>query len=93
MPRQAALITFNVCNKNKRERIKLEHMKFKKNSCRLIGEKLERVKLWMNSNTGVRECTEGAEGVCNPIGRTTISTNQTPAPRAPREWEGRPLVL
>ena len=29
-------------------------------------------------NGGVRERTEGAEGVCNPIGRTTISTNQTP---------------
>jgi len=28
-------------------------------------------------NGGVREKTEGAEGVCNPIGRTTISTNQT----------------
>jgi hypothetical protein len=27
---------------------------------------------------GVRERSEGAEGVCNPIGRTTISTNQTP---------------
>jgi hypothetical protein len=26
----------------------------------------------------VREMTEGAEGVCNPIGRTK-STNQTPA--------------
>jgi len=26
----------------------------------------------------VRERTEGAEGVCNPKGRTTISTNQTP---------------
>jgi len=26
----------------------------------------------------VKERTEGAEGVCNPIGRTTISTNQTP---------------
>jgi hypothetical protein len=24
------------------------------------------------------ERTEGVEGVCNPIGRTTISTNQTP---------------
>jgi hypothetical protein len=34
-------------------------------------------------NGGVRESTEGAEGVCNPIGRTTISTNQTP--RAPRD--------
>jgi hypothetical protein len=28
-------------------------------------------------NGGVRERTEGTEGVCNPIGRTTISTNQT----------------
>jgi hypothetical protein len=27
-------------------------------------------------NGGVRERTEGAEGVCNPIGRT-VSTNQT----------------
>jgi hypothetical protein len=27
-------------------------------------------------NGGVRERTEGAEGVFNPIGRTTISTNQ-----------------
>jgi len=26
---------------------------------------------------GVKERTEGAEGVCNPIGRTTIQTNQT----------------
>ena len=29
-------------------------------------------------NRGVRGRTEEAEGVCNPIGRTTISTNQTP---------------
>jgi hypothetical protein len=27
---------------------------------------------------GVREGTEEVEGVCNPIGRTTISTNQNP---------------
>jgi hypothetical protein len=26
--------------------------------------------------------TEGAEEDCNPIGRITISTNQTPLPRA-----------
>jgi hypothetical protein len=26
-------------------------------------------------NGGVKERTEGAEGVCNPIERTTISTN------------------
>jgi hypothetical protein len=31
-----------------------------------------------DSNGGVRKRTEGAEGVCNPIGRTTISTIQTP---------------
>uniref|UniRef100_M0RAW8 Uncharacterized protein n=1 Tax=Rattus norvegicus TaxID=10116 RepID=M0RAW8_RAT len=29
-------------------------------------------------NGGVRRRTEGAEGVCKPTGRTTISTNQTP---------------
>jgi hypothetical protein len=28
------------------------------------------------SNRGVRERTEGVEGVCNPIGRTTTSTKQ-----------------
>jgi hypothetical protein len=28
-------------------------------------------------NGGVKGRTEGAEGVCIPIGRTTISTNQT----------------
>ena len=26
----------------------------------------------------LREGTEGVEGVCNPVGRTTISTNWTP---------------
>jgi hypothetical protein len=36
---------------------------------------------------GVRERTEGVEGVFNPIGRTTIPTNQTASlsPRAPRD--------
>jgi hypothetical protein len=29
-------------------------------------------------NGGVRGRTKGAEGFCNPIGRTTISINQTP---------------
>jgi hypothetical protein len=29
-------------------------------------------------NGGFRERTEGTEGVCNPIGRTTISTNHMP---------------
>jgi len=31
-----------------------------------------------DSNGEVREKIEGSEGVCNPIGRTTILTNQTP---------------
>jgi len=31
-----------------------------------------------DSNGGVREKTEGAEGICNTIGKTAISTNQTP---------------
>jgi hypothetical protein len=35
-----------------------------------------------NHNGGVREKTEGAERVCNPIGRTTTSPNQNP--RAPK---------
>jgi hypothetical protein len=30
-------------------------------------------------NGGVRERTEGTEGVYNPIGRTTISNSQTPS--------------
>jgi hypothetical protein len=34
-------------------------------------------------NGWVKGRTEGAEGVYNPIGRTTISTNQTP--KAPRD--------
>jgi hypothetical protein len=34
-------------------------------------------------NGEVRARTEGVEGVCNPIGRTTISTNQTPPPKLP----------
>jgi hypothetical protein len=28
-------------------------------------------------NRGVRERTEGSEGFCNAIGRSTVSTNQT----------------
>jgi hypothetical protein len=34
-------------------------------------------------NGGVNKKTEGAEGIFNPIGRTTISTNQTPPPQLP----------
>jgi hypothetical protein len=35
-------------------------------------------------NIGLRETSEEVEGVCNPIGRTTISTKQTtPPPKFP----------
>jgi hypothetical protein len=30
------------------------------------------------TNREIRERTEGDEGICNPKGRTTISTNQMP---------------
>jgi hypothetical protein len=33
---------------------------------------------YRDPNGGVRGRTKEAEGGCNPIGRTTISTNQTP---------------
>jgi len=40
-------------------------------------------------NGGVRGRTEGSEGVCNVIGRTTISTNQTPSPTSlPQNSQG-----
>ena len=39
-------------------------------------------------NEGVRGRTEGAEGVCNPIERKTISTNQT-TPELPRTTSQR----
>jgi hypothetical protein len=42
-----------------------------------------------NPNEGVRGRNEGAERVCNYIGRTTITTISTtispPPPRAPRD--------
>ena len=37
------------------------------------------VSYWMDHrapNGGARESTQGAEGICNPIGGTTIRTNQ-----------------
>jgi len=41
------------------------------------------------SNGGVGERTEENEGVCNPIGKTTISTIQTPPHRpVPAELPG-----
>jgi hypothetical protein len=33
---------------------------------------------WWDPNEGIRERTEKAEEVCKPIGRTIVSTNQTP---------------
>jgi hypothetical protein len=39
------------------------------------------ISYWMQhraSNGGARESTQGAKGVCNPIGGTTIQTNQYP---------------
>jgi hypothetical protein len=33
---------------------------------------------FIRNSQNFRERTEGAEGVCNPIGRPTILTNQTP---------------
>jgi hypothetical protein len=36
------------------------------------------MKVLRDPNGELRAKTEGAEGVCNPIGRTTISTNQNP---------------
>jgi hypothetical protein len=35
-------------------------------------------KEWKEWKKEIKERSEGIEGVCNPIGRTTISTNQTP---------------
>jgi hypothetical protein len=37
-------------------------------------------------NEGVRERTEGTEGICNPIGRKTISTNQKIPTLAELPW-------
>jgi hypothetical protein len=61
------------------------------------------VSYWMNHrapNGGARESTQGAEGICNPIGGTTIWTNQYPPfPGARvssciwiRRWHSRPSV-
>ena len=55
-------------------------------------------------NGEARESTQGAKGVCNPIGGSAISTNQYPPPQnyvayvaedglVSHQWEERPLVL
>ena len=43
-------------------------------------------------NRGVRRRAEGAEGVCNPIGRTTISIKETPPnpPQSSKELTHQP---
>jgi hypothetical protein len=63
---------------------------------------------WMEHrapNEGARKSTQGAEGICNPIGGTAIWTNQYPPERVSlvayvaedglvsHQWEERPLVL
>jgi hypothetical protein len=45
--------------------------------------KTGRVSYWMDHrapNGGARESTQGAKGICNPIGGTTICNNQYPPP-------------
>jgi hypothetical protein len=56
-------------------------------------------------NGGARECNPGAKGICNPIGGTTISSNQYPPELMSlaayvsehglvgHQWEERPLGL
>jgi hypothetical protein len=56
---------------------------------------------WMEhraTNEGAKESTQGAKGVCNPIGGTTISTVPLVVYVAEDglvgpQWEERPLVL
>jgi hypothetical protein len=50
-----------------------------------------------NPNEGARESPQGAEGVCNPIGGTTIWTNQDSRARVSsciclRRWPSRPSM-
>ena len=66
------------------------------------------VSYWMDHrapNVGARKSTQGAKGVCNPIGGTTIGTNQYPLELmslaayvsedglVSHYWEERPLGL
>jgi hypothetical protein len=56
-------------------------------------------------NEGARKSTQGAQGICNPIGGTTIRTNQYPLRAVflvayvaddglvSHQYEERPLVL
>jgi hypothetical protein len=55
---------------------------------------------WMEHrapNGGARESTQGAEGICSPIGGTTIWTNKYPwarvfSCRCSRRWPSRPSL-
>jgi hypothetical protein len=62
------------------------------------------VSYWMDHrapNGGARESTQGAKGICNPIGGTTISTNQYPpelvslaayiSEEVGHQWKERPI--
>jgi hypothetical protein len=54
-----------------------------------------KVTYWMEHrapNGGARESTQGAEGVCNPIGGTTIRTNQFFSCIYSRGWPSQPLM-
>jgi hypothetical protein len=42
----------------------------------------------MNPNGGVRGRAEGAEGVCNSMGRTAILINQSPPSLSPADLPG-----
>jgi hypothetical protein len=58
------------------------------------------VSYWMDHrapNGGARESTQGAKGICNPIGGTTIWTNQYPGARDSsciciKRWPNRPSL-
>jgi hypothetical protein len=54
-------------------------------------------KIWVTPNGGARESTQGAKGICNPIGGTTLWTNQYPRALDSRcicikRWASRPSM-
>jgi hypothetical protein len=58
------------------------------------------VSYWMDHrapNGGARESTQGAKGICNPIGGTTLGTNQYPGALDSsciciKRWPSRPSL-
>jgi hypothetical protein len=58
------------------------------------------VSYWMDHrapNGGARESTQGAKGICNPIGGTTLRTNQYPGALDSsciciKKWPSRPSL-